>query len=240
MCGAVPKSRVKKCGYITTYIYSSTTPSPLSSFSCHLTASMQAPLRCLTSLASLCAAQTASFAVNMRTKIIYNWCQKIIIIIIMTFFSVSLKKKKKKKCDCCQKELSTTMPCSVLVAFKGIARRAWGRLLAARGWWAQTSSKVNFAYCTDHRPVQPSHIESAINQLCFMKPSTLIYVCLFFPPRSCKQGPSFELPPSVPVQTANPRPHGATYADRFWTRVQGTGVEDLSVSGHDGSCKSFT
>lgn len=31
------------------------------------------------------------------------------------------------------------MPCSVLVAFKGIARRAWGRPLAARGWWAQTS-----------------------------------------------------------------------------------------------------
>lgn len=91
------------------------------------------------------------------------------------------------------------MPCSVLVAFKGIARRAWGRPLAARGWWAQTSQKVNFAYCTDHRPVQPSHIESAINQLCFMKPSTLIYVCLFSSPRSCKQGPSFELSSSVPA-----------------------------------------
>ncbi|TNN84683.1 hypothetical protein EYF80_005098 [Liparis tanakae] len=56
---------------------------------------------------------------------------------------------------------------------------------------------------------------------------------------SCKQGPSFELPPSVPVQTANPRPHGATYAGRFWTRVQGTGVEELSVSGHDGSCSGL-
>lgn len=43
------------------------------------------------------------------------------------------------KCDCCQKEYRVTMPCSVLVAFKGIARRAWGRPLAARGWWAQTS-----------------------------------------------------------------------------------------------------
>lgn len=94
------------------------------------------------------------------------------------------------------------MPCSVLVAFKGIARRAWGRPLAARGWWAQTSQKVNFAYCTDHRPVQPSHIESAINQLCFMKPSTLIYVCLFSSPRSCKQGPSFELSSSVPARAA--------------------------------------
>lgn len=61
---------------------------------------------------------------------------------------ISGGKKKKKaervaflscKCDCCQKELRTTMPCSVLVAFKGIARRAWGRPLAARGWWAQTS-----------------------------------------------------------------------------------------------------
>lgn len=103
------------------------------------------------------------------------------------------------KCDCCQTEQSITMPCSVLVAFKGIARRAWGRPLAARGWWAQTSQKVNFAYCTDHRPVQPSHIESAVNQLCFMKPSTLIYVCLFSSSHSCKQGPSLELSSSVPV-----------------------------------------
>lgn len=83
-----------------------------------------------------------------------------------------------KECDCCQKELGTTMPCSVLVPFKGMAVRAKGRPLLG-GWWAPTSQRVNFAYCTDHRPVQGSHIESAINQLCFMKPSTFIYVWLF-------------------------------------------------------------
>lgn len=94
------------------------------------------------------------------------------------------------------------MPCSVLVAFKGVARRAWGRPLAARGWWAQTSQKVNFAYCTDHRPVQPSHIESAVKQLCFMKPSTLICVCLFSSPRSCKQGPGSEPSSSVAERAA--------------------------------------
>lgn len=82
-----------------------------------------------------------------------------------------------KECDCCQKELGTTMPCSVLVPFKAVALRALLRLLL--GWWAWTSQKVNFAYCTDHRPVQGSHIESVINQLCFMKPSALIYVWLF-------------------------------------------------------------
>lgn len=79
-----------------------------------------------------------------------------------------------KECDCCQKELGTTVPCSVLVPFKSVANRALGKLLP--GWWAQTSKKVNFAYCTDHRSVQGSHIESVINQLCFMKPSALIYV----------------------------------------------------------------
>lgn len=61
---------------------------------------------------------------------------------------------------------------------------------------------MNFAYCTDHRPVQPSHIESAVNQLCFMKPSTLIYVCLFSSLHSCKQGPSFELSSSVTAHAA--------------------------------------
>lgn len=154
------------------------------------------------------------------------------------------------KCDCCQKELSTTMPCSVLVAFKGIARRAWGRPLAARGWWAQTSQKVNFAYCTDHRPVQPSHIESAINQLCFMKPSTLIYVCLFSSPRSCKQGPSFELSSSVPARaacqgsvdskTSAPQSYlKLPFADRH-PCARGTGVKDKSVSGNDKRFKSCT
>lgn len=75
-----------------------------------------------------------------------------------------------KECDCCQKELGKTMRCSVLVLLKAMAE---GLL---QGWWAQTSKEVNFAYCTDHRSVQGSQIESVINQMCFMKPSALIYV----------------------------------------------------------------
>lgn len=74
--------------------------------------------------------QNAYIAVIMREKSFITGDKKIHHFI---FLSLCFK------CDCCRKELGTTMPCSVLVAFKGIARRAWGRPLAARGWWAQTS-----------------------------------------------------------------------------------------------------
>lgn len=92
--------------------------------SCHVTSSPHGPLSRHTSFTSPCGGtQTAYFAVNMRKKIIYNWCQKkkkkdTFIFLSLLFFFFFFK------CDCCQKELSTTTPCSVLVAFKGIARRA--------------------------------------------------------------------------------------------------------------------
>lgn len=96
---------------------------------------------------------------------------------------------------------------------------------------------MNFAYCTDHRPVQPSRIRSAVNQLCFVKPSALIYVCarwsfffpfsLFFSPsptaaRGCKQGSatlSRRLPPSLESRggggAGRPQPHRVTRASSF-------------------------
>lgn len=94
-------------------------------------------------------------------------------------------KKFLKECDCCGKESGPTAQCSALAALKGQGARA--ALLQA--WWAQTSKKVNSAYCTDHRSVQGSHIASATNQLCFTKPSARI--CVYhscFPLSSCKQG----------------------------------------------------
>lgn len=82
-----------------------------------------------------------------------------------------------KECDRCQKESG---PAVQLFSSGCTQSHGWGaRGAFLQGWWAQTSKKVNSAYCTDHRSVQGSQIASGINQLCFMKPSPLICVWLF-------------------------------------------------------------
>lgn len=55
------------------------------------------------------------------------------------------------------------------------------RAARLQAWWAQTSKRVNSAYCTAHRSVQGSQIASGINRLCFMKPSARICVWMFSP-----------------------------------------------------------
>lgn len=88
---------------------------------------------------------------------------------------------------------------------------------------------MNFAYCTDHRPVQPSRIRSAVNQLCFVKPSALIYVCaragvIFFSPSLSL----FFFPPPPPLPRC--KQGGAARRDVFrrpWNLGAGEGQEDL-------------